>query len=486
LDDQFLEPDLAEAYYHELRQTIPWETSAKINRWVYLCQDRGLGGPSSTYQYRDAPTAKPLTEEEEEEDNTPDFTELVRSIALRAQQWYQRHMRAAEPKQTDDDDEIYPEHDDTPPVHFNVCLLNYYENGLQRIGWHADREEMGRTTPVLSVSLGATRSFYLRAKVDGGHDRAALALTAGSILGMAPPCQERYVHAIPKEPLVTEGRINLTFRCKQNDTMGEQIHERRNHWLPAMLAEELPEDGAENSAIVSNGACFYTNARSAPSGWSLWSTSPSLQHPNDMSSNDAVAMWQSTKVFGDDVSSGHDVSSIQYMVKTNLGAECYCAAEIQECLAPEDGCIMARPCGMDGYVAVCAPGGTTEALDATKAVAKLLRLRSAHHVMQYHTHFDLSDCCRSDIANQNDNGRPARVDGEAIYQYCKDCLAAGTMSISTMASFSADQTGSFRVTCERIGTSHSFRGPEIERYAWFLWIVVMERTRCLLLLFSLQ
>jgi alkylated DNA repair dioxygenase AlkB len=450
-DDCFLEPEFAERYYNELLQTIQWETSAKINRWVYLCQDRGIDDATATYQYRDAPTAKPLGEED-----APDFTELVRSIASRAHQWYQRHVRSAVENNTED----------ATSCHFNVCLLNYYENGLQRIGWHADREEMGRTTPVLSISLGATRSFYLRAKVDGGHDRATLPLTSGSILCLAPPCQERYVHAIPKEPLVTEGRINLTFRCKQNDTThGERIHERRNNWLPSMLAEELPDDGegAEQGATTPNGAGSYAETLSATSGWSLWSTASVAQHPNDIPSTEDAAVWHSTKVFGDDVASGQDVSDIQYMIKTNLGAECYCAAEIQECLSSpkNDACwIMARPCGIDGYVAVCAPS-TTEALEATNVVvAKLLQLRSAHHVMQYHTHFDLSDCCRPEEAKVDGT---ARVDGEAIYRHCKDCLVAGTMSISTMASFTADQTGSFRVTCERIGTSHAFRGPEIER-----------------------
>ena len=46
---------------------------------------------------------------------------------------------------------------------FNVCLGNYYEDGQHRIGWHTDREEIGRTTPIASVSLGAERRFLVRA-----------------------------------------------------------------------------------------------------------------------------------------------------------------------------------------------------------------------------------------------------------------------------------------------------------------------------------
>lgn len=32
-----------------------------------------------------------------------------------------------------------------------------YENGMKSIGYHSDREEKGKETPIASISLGATR-----------------------------------------------------------------------------------------------------------------------------------------------------------------------------------------------------------------------------------------------------------------------------------------------------------------------------------------
>ena len=52
-------------------------------------------------------------------------------------------------------------------------------------------------------------------------------------------CQWKYLHSVPKEGDVEGGRINLTFRCKQDSdsggnggegtTAGELEHEKRDH-----------------------------------------------------------------------------------------------------------------------------------------------------------------------------------------------------------------------------------------------------------------
>ena len=80
--------------------------------------------------------------------------------------------------------------------------------------WHTDREEIGRATPIASVSLGATRTFLLRHKLNGMSDRASVEMEAGSVLYMENVCQTEYLHSVPKQSEVAGGRINLTFRCK--------------------------------------------------------------------------------------------------------------------------------------------------------------------------------------------------------------------------------------------------------------------------------
>lgn len=96
-----------------------------------------------------------------------------------------------------------------PRVGYNAVLANLYQNGNDSVGLHADSEpEMG---PVIgSVSLGAERLFRLK-RNDGGV-AFAQRLPHGSLLIMAGPTQKTFKHEVPKEPDITEARINLTFR----------------------------------------------------------------------------------------------------------------------------------------------------------------------------------------------------------------------------------------------------------------------------------
>jgi len=112
-------------------------------------------------------------------------------------------------------------------VRFDVCVVNYYKDGAHNIGWHADRysythkmknlthrdrQEIGKTTPIASFSLGAKRMFRFRSKTEK-EDRCRIELESGSLLIMENCCQELYTHALPKSPGITEGRLNLTFRA---------------------------------------------------------------------------------------------------------------------------------------------------------------------------------------------------------------------------------------------------------------------------------
>lgn len=94
---------------------------------------------------------------------------------------------------------------------FNVALLNYYRDGDDRMGWHADDEpELGNMPVIASVSLGATRKFKIRKndtkKVIDIH------LAHGSCLVMSDESQRDYQHSLPIQKKVKQGRINITFR----------------------------------------------------------------------------------------------------------------------------------------------------------------------------------------------------------------------------------------------------------------------------------
>ena len=96
-----------------------------------------------------------------------------------------------------------------PKTGYNAALCNLYRDGNDSVGLHADAEpEMG---PVIaSVSLGAERLFRLEGK--GGVVAFSERLPHGSLLIMAGNTQKNFEHEVPKEPRVTQPRINLTFR----------------------------------------------------------------------------------------------------------------------------------------------------------------------------------------------------------------------------------------------------------------------------------
>jgi len=96
-----------------------------------------------------------------------------------------------------------------PVLSYNAVLCNLYRDGNDSVGLHADAErEMG---PVIgSVSLGAERTFRLKA--NNGTVVWSQRLPSGSLVVMAGQTQKRFKHEVPKEPHVTDPRINLTFR----------------------------------------------------------------------------------------------------------------------------------------------------------------------------------------------------------------------------------------------------------------------------------
>jgi alkylated DNA repair dioxygenase AlkB len=361
------------------------------------------------YKYRDAP-GKALK----------GFSPAVMKLKTLAEEWYNSKNA-----------------DSHPPVSFNICLLNYYPTSQHRLGWHSDREELGRSTPIASISLGATRTFLVRSKTDGIRDRTSISMENGSLIVMENICQYKYLHSVPKEDVEEEGRgrINLTFRCKDHNagsTEGELDHERRDQWI-----DVISKKGGDGDVMAS--------------GWKVEDTF----HEEGLVFGDSVQYYDSLK---------DETVSVEYLIRTNIGAECYCAAELEEVLDIERYKMLARPFGVAGYVAVCRVSDNIrqeEEGDSSQVQNVLLQLRTAHHILRYHDHFELDDVV---AFSKRDNSvaelfGKSSIDGEMLYQYYKWRLVSETGCVQSLAEL---DSGTFRVSSERIG-NHGFQAPEVER-----------------------
>jgi len=99
-----------------------------------------------------------------------------------------------------------------PEEDFTSVLLNLYNNGNDKMGWHADDEKELGTNPIIaSVSLGETRRFDIKHKQNKDL-QFKFELTSGSLLIMRGALQHHWVHQIPAQKKVKNPRINLTFR----------------------------------------------------------------------------------------------------------------------------------------------------------------------------------------------------------------------------------------------------------------------------------
>lgn len=96
---------------------------------------------------------------------------------------------------------------------FNSVLLNYYRDGRDSMGLHADDEpELGPEPVIASLSLGETRTLYFRHRYRKDLDTVNVALPAGSLLLMRGATQRYWKHGIRKLARTCGPRINLTFR----------------------------------------------------------------------------------------------------------------------------------------------------------------------------------------------------------------------------------------------------------------------------------
>lgn len=99
---------------------------------------------------------------------------------------------------------------------FNQALINWYQNGHHYIGPHSDdTRQLVTDSPILSISLGQSRTFRIRDKTTKSIVRD-IEMTHGSYIVMCGKMQEKYTHEVTKV-LGKKGenlgkRINVTFR----------------------------------------------------------------------------------------------------------------------------------------------------------------------------------------------------------------------------------------------------------------------------------
>lgn len=97
-------------------------------------------------------------------------------------------------------------------TNFTSVLLNYYRDGKDSNGWHADNEkELGINPIIASISFGAERVFQLKHNSIPNLKQNIL-LEHGSLLIMKGTTQHFWKHQIPKTSKPIGPRINLTFR----------------------------------------------------------------------------------------------------------------------------------------------------------------------------------------------------------------------------------------------------------------------------------
>lgn len=94
---------------------------------------------------------------------------------------------------------------------FNSVLLNYYRNGMDSMGLHADDEkELGKNPVIVSVSFGTSRKMIFRKK--NSKEKRTILLQDGDLLIMKGALQHYWKHELPKEKKIDAPRLNLTFR----------------------------------------------------------------------------------------------------------------------------------------------------------------------------------------------------------------------------------------------------------------------------------
>ncbi len=101
--------------------------------------------------------------------------------------------------------------ENTLNLSFNSVLMNWYRDGEDWMGWHADDEKELGTNPIIaSVNFGEERDFLI--KSNETNEKITIPLKHGTLLIMSGKLQHHWKHSVPKRKKRKNARFNLTFR----------------------------------------------------------------------------------------------------------------------------------------------------------------------------------------------------------------------------------------------------------------------------------
>src|SRR5262245_22904972 len=163
----FLSPEAARAWFDEVHSVVAWEAQ---RRWMY---DREVDVPRLVGHFRLA---------------AADVPRVIRAAAQRVI--------------------------DATGVAFTSVGLNFYRDGRDSVAPHNDDlDEIAAGSPIVPLSLGATRCMTVRAKA-APRRVLHVDLAAGSLLVMSYETQLHYTHGVPKTSEPVGPRISLAFRVR--------------------------------------------------------------------------------------------------------------------------------------------------------------------------------------------------------------------------------------------------------------------------------
>jgi len=91
---------------------------------------------------------------------------------------------------------------------YNVCAIQYYNNGAVGIKPHRDKE-MASGTTITSLSLGETRVMRFENK----DKQIDINLASGTLCCICPPTNDAWLHSIPLDNS-RKGRMSVIFRVR--------------------------------------------------------------------------------------------------------------------------------------------------------------------------------------------------------------------------------------------------------------------------------
>ena len=96
-------------------------------------------------------------------------------------------------------------------LEFNSVLVNYYRDGQDSMGWHADDEkELGKNPTIAALSFGGERDLVFKNILS--KETLAIPQLSGALIIIDGQTQQYWQHSIKKTKKFISPRINLTFR----------------------------------------------------------------------------------------------------------------------------------------------------------------------------------------------------------------------------------------------------------------------------------